>query len=387
MKKVYVDNSATSFPLAPGVSDAIKFFLDEVGCNINRGGYESSYNTALEILNVRKLICELFNFNNPRNVVFTPSLTYSINIILQGLLKPGDHIITSSMEHNAVMRPLYELSQKGISYSIAKCSTDGSLDPERITELISAKTKAVVLLHASNVCGTILPINEVATICTKQNIKLIVDAAQTAGVLNIDMCHIDALAFTAHKGMLGPQGLGGFVIKDDLVAKINPLITGGTGSNSHEIIQPSLMPDKFESGTMNIPAIIGLKVALEYLKSVGIDTIFEKEMKLTKKFLSEVKQIDNVNIIGKHDIVDRVSAISLNFEGIDNASVATTLDYEYGIMTRCGLHCAPNAHKTLGTYPHGTVRFSFGHFNTFEEIDYIVDAIKNIVSGGLHHGL
>ena len=379
--KVYADNSATSFPLAPGVSDAMKFFLDEIGCNINRGGYESSYNIALEILNTRKLVCELFNFDNPRNVVFTPSLTYSINIILQGILKSGDHVITSSMEHNAVMRPLHELSQKGITYSIAKCSNDGSLDPEHIAELITDKTKAVVLLHASNVNGTVLPINDVAKICTKQNIKLVVDAAQTAGVLNIDMSNIDALAFTAHKGLLGPQGLGGFVIKDDLVAQINPLITGGTGSSSHEIIQPSLMPDKFESGTMNIPAIIGLKVALEYIKSIGVRTIFTKEMKLTEKFITEIKQIDNVKIIGKQNNIDRVAAISLNFKNIDNAKVANILDSEYSIMTRCGLHCAPNAHKTLGTYPHGTIRFSFGHFNTFEEVDYIVAAIKKIING------
>ncbi|MCL2217130.1 MAG: aminotransferase class V-fold PLP-dependent enzyme [Defluviitaleaceae bacterium] len=383
MRKVYADNSSTSFPKAPGVSDSIKDFLDNVGCNVNRGGYEASYNTALEILEARKLLCGLFNFNEPigkpRNVIFTPGITYSINMILQGFLKENDHIITTSMEHNGVMRPLHELSERGVDYSMAECEEDGTLDPQKIASLFTAKTKAVIMTHASNVSGTVLPIREVYEICAPREIKLIIDTAQTAGELPIDMSYADAIAFTAHKGLLAAQGLGGFIIKSDFAKKITPIITGGTGSKSHEILQPDLLPDKFEAGTINIPAIIGLKKALEYIKAQNPATIHAKKMKLTERFLQAVRDIPGVVIIGKKDLQNRISTVSLNFKTIDNAEIAALLDSDYGIMTRCGLHCAPVAHKTLKTYPHGTVRFSFGYFNTPGEIDYIAQAIKEIV--------
>ena len=382
MRKVYADNSATSFPKAPGVSDAIKDFLDNVGCNVNRGGYASSYNTDMEILDTRKLLCELLGFNQPKNVVFTPGVTYSLNILLNGLLREGDYVITTSMEHNAVMRPLHALSKSGVAYDIAQCASDGSLDAKNIRNLINPKTKAVIMTHASNVCGTVLPIYEMATICRSHGIRLIVDAAQTAGVLDIDMSHIDALAFTAHKGLLASPGLGGFVIKSDFADEIAPVITGGTGSLSHEIVQPSFLPDKFESGTMNIPAIMGLRKSLEYIKSAGIKTISEKELWLAEKFISEMSGVDGVEIIGKKDIADRTAVISLDCKNADNAEIAAILDSDYGIMTRCGLHCAPNAHKTLQTYPQGTIRFSFGHFNTPDEIEYIASSIREILNRG-----
>lgn len=379
MKKIYADNSATSFPKAPGVSDAMKDFLDNVGCNINRSGYESSYNAAFEILNTRKMLCEAFNFNEPRNVIFTPGITYSLNMILHGFIGAGDHVITTSMEHNGIMRPLNELEKKGAAYDAVQCGADGTLDPNDVARLINKKTKAVVMTHASNACGTVLPVAEVAAVCAKGGVKLIVDSAQTAGVLDIDMTNIDALAFTAHKGLLGPQGLGGFAVKSEFAEMMKPVITGGTGSMSHEISQPDFLPDKFESGTMNIPAIMGLKKSLEYIKSVGIKTIFEKEMKLAEKFISEISGIEGVEIIGKKDMTDRLAVISLDFKGRDNAVMAASLADDYGIMTRCGLHCSPNAHKTLQTYPQGTVRFSFGHFNTADEIDYIVKSVKDIL--------
>jgi cysteine desulfurase family protein len=380
MRKVYADNGATSFQKAPGVSDAMKDFLDKVGCNVNRGGYESSYNTALEILNTRKLLCEMFNFNEPRNVVFTPGATYSLNMILKGFLKEGDHVVTTSMEHNAVMRALHELAEKGVKYDAVTCGNDGALDANEVIGPINAKTKAVIMTHASNVCGTVLPIYDVSEICAKRGIKLIVDAAQTAGVLDIDMSYMDALAFPCHKGLLASQGLGGFIVKSDLAEKIEPMITGGTGSLSHEITQPGFLPDKFESGTMNIPAIMGLKKSLEYIKSVGVKTIFEKEIKLTERFVSEISKIESVSIVGKKDMTGRTAVVSLDFKNRDNAEIAAALDGNYGIMTRCGLHCAPNAHKTLGTYPRGTVRFSFGHFNTTDEVEYIVASIKELLS-------
>ena len=387
MKKVYADNGATSFPKAPGTADAMKDFLDNVGCNVNRGGFESAYQTALNILNTRKMLCEVFHFDEPRNVVFTPGITWSLNIILQGFLKSGDHIITTSMEHNAVMRPLHGLSLSGVSYDLVKCSHDGSLNPKDIISLINKNTKAVIMTHASNVCGTILPLSDVAEICGKLDIKLIVDTAQTAGSVDIDMKYVDALAFTAHKGLLAAQGLGGFIVTNEMAKQIRPIITGGTGSLSHVIEQPDFMPDKFESGTVNIPAIIGLQKSLEYIRSVGIPAIYEKEMKLTEAFISEIMKVNHVKVIGKKEIgkneIDgRTAVISLDFESRDNAEIAGILDSDYGIMTRCGLHCAPYAHKTLGTYPRGTVRFSFGHFNTIDDIEYIVESIKDILRRG-----
>ena len=399
MRKVYADNSATSFPKAPGVSDAVKDFLDNNGCNVNRGGYSDAYETALEILETRQMLAGLFHAAGPQEVIFTPSVTYSLNMLLRGFLRKGDHVITTSMEHNAVMRPLHALVQEGVAYDAVPCAKDGSLNADDILPFIGQNTKAVVMLHASNVCGTVLPVSDVAEICRKNKLRLIVDAAQTAGLLEINVQGIDALAFTGHKGLLAPQGLGGFVVKEEFAAEVKPIIMGGTGSFSHEIVQPELLPDKFESGTMNIPAIIGLKKALEYLKTTGIKNIREKEMLLSNAFISEMLGVDGVRIVsrpagsdGYGRLDDRsennmISVVSLDFPGRDNASVAAALDSDYGIMTRCGLHCAPGAHKTLGTYPYGTVRFSFGHQNTIDEVDYIVRSIREIIKNGAGYGL
>ncbi|MCL1875850.1 MAG: aminotransferase class V-fold PLP-dependent enzyme [Synergistaceae bacterium] len=379
MRKVYADNSATSYPKAPGVSDAIKDFLDNTGCNVNRGGYADSYNIAMEILDTRQMLADMFCARSPQEVIFTPSITYSLNTLLLGFLKRGDHVITTSMEHNAVMRPLHALSKMGVAYDIVPCDEKGILNAVDIIPYIKKETKAVVMLHASNVCGTVTPIDAASEICKRNNLRFFVDAAQTAGVLDIDARKMDALAFTGHKGLLGPQGIGGFIIKKEFADEIEPLITGGTGSRSHEIEQPDFLPDKFESGTMNIPAILGLKAALEYINSTGIKSICEHETLLTSEFISKVCGIEGARLIGKEDVADRTAVVSIDFEGNDNAAIAAALDSDYGIMTRCGLHCAPLAHKTLNTYPHGTVRFSFGHFNTLDEIEYIAQALKEIL--------
>ncbi|MDR2861766.1 MAG: aminotransferase class V-fold PLP-dependent enzyme [Syntrophobacterales bacterium] len=386
MKKVYADNGATSFPKAPGVSDAIKDFLDNTGCNVNRGGYADSYNTAMEILDARQMLARMFHVPNPQEVIFTPSVTYSLNMLLQGFLKRGDHIITTSMEHNAVMRPLHSLSQKGISYDAVPCGKNGLLTATGIIPFIKKETKAVVMLHASNVCGTVMPIEAVSAICKENKLRLIVDAAQTAGILDIDAGKTDALAFTGHKGLLGPQGIGGFIIKKEFAREITPLITGGTGSLSHEIEHPDFLPDKFEAGTMNIPAILGLKKAVAYINATGMKSISDKEMLLTAAFIDKVSGIKGVDIIGGEDTENRVAVVSLDFTDNDNAAIAAALDSNYGIMTRCGLHCAPIAHQTLNTYPHGTVRFSFGHFNSLDDVEYIGQSIKEILRRGVSYG-
>ena len=381
MKKVYADNASTSFPKAPGVSDAIKNFLDNGAYNINRGGYAYSYDIAMEILETRQLLADMFHATSLQEVVFTPSVTYSLNMLLQGLLKKGDHVITTSMEHNAVMRPLHAIAKTGALYDTVPCARDGALKAEDIMPLIKKETRAIVMLHASNVCGTVMPIYDIAEICRKHNIKLIVDAAQTAGVIDIDANAIDALAFTGHKGLLGPQGIGGFIIKKQLADEITSIIVGGTGSFSCGLEPPKVLPDKFESGTMNIPAILGLKKSIEYVNKIGMKQIYDKEMALTSAFISKIEGINGVSIIGKEDTSDRVAVVSVDFADKDNAAIAAALDEDYGIMTRCGLHCAPIAHKTLNTYPHGTVRFSFGYFNTIDDVEYITQSLKEILKG------
>jgi cysteine desulfurase family protein len=308
-------------------------------------------------------------------------------MLLLGYLKKDGHVITTSMEHNAVMRPLNALAKTGLAYDVVPCDKNGVLNPDDVIPFIRKETKAVVMLHASNVCGTVMPIEAVSEICRKSGLRLIVDAAQTAGIMDIDAGQMDALAFPGHKGLLGPQGLGGFIIKKEFADEIAPLITGGTGSLSHEIEQPDFLPDKFESGTMNIPAILGLKKALEYINSTGMKSIGDTEALLASAFVAKVRGLDGVTLIGKEDMAGKVAVISLDFEGSDNAAVAAALDGRYGIMTRCGLHCAPMAHQTLGTYPRGTVRFSFGPFNTLDDVEYIARSIQDILRNGVRYGI
>jgi cysteine desulfurase family protein len=381
MKTVYFDNAATSFPKAPTVSKAICNYIDNIGANVGRGTYESAYSAGSVVFETRELICNLFNYNNPMNLVFTMNITQSINAILKGLLKAGDHVIVSSMEHNAIMRPLNTLRSLGVEIDRVPCDHNGCLSPASLRDYIKINTKLVLLTHASNVCGTILPIEEIGEICKEKGIFFLLDSAQSAGALEIDFnkLNLNALAFTGHKGMLGPQGIGGFILDNTLIPLVSPYFEGGTGSNSEAEIQPLYMPDKFESGTLNIPGIYGLNASLKYLKSIGIDNIYKTEMELTSYFINKILEIPGVEIIGLKDIANRTSVVSLNFKDLDNSEVAFLLDKDYKIMTRVGLHCAPSAHKTLGTYPQGTVRFSFGHFNTLSEIDHAVDSLWKIV--------
>jgi cysteine desulfurase family protein len=381
MRKVYLDNGSTSFPKAPGVGSVIKEYLENVGCNIGRGGYESSYSLAERIFNTKEKLCNLFSFNQESNVVFTPNVTYSLNFVIGGLLHSGDHVIISSMEHNAVARPIEAARMRGVNVSIVKCDNKGRLNPKDLEDLISTDTKAVVLMHGSNVCGTLMPLTEVGAICKKYGVFFIVDTAQTAGVFPLDMdeMQIDGLAFTGHKGLLGPQGIGGLLLREKLGSAISPIIYGGTGSMSDSLLMPEFLPDKLEAGTLNLPGILGLSAALDYIKKTGIDTIRKKELALTEIFLGAMKNHKEIKVIGLDSIEGRCPIVSLDFPNRDNAEIAYQLDGEYGIMTRCGLHCAPLAHKTLGTFPQGTVRFAFGHFNTEEEVQYAVNAIYSLL--------
>lgn len=381
MGKIYLDNGATSFPKAPGVSESITDYLTNIGCNINRGAYESSFMAENIVYETRELLCELFNYHKPENVIFTKNITESLNVLIKGLCREDAHIIVSSMEHNAVMRPLNFLKNIGLEYTKIECNEEGVLDSKDILKHIKENTKAVIMTHASNVCGTILKLEEVGRICNENGIIFIIDTAQTAGFCKVDYDALkaDAIAFTGHKGLLGPQGIGGFIINEKLVEKMNTFIEGGTGSLSEYEIQPEYMPDKFEAGTMNIPGIYGLNAALKYIFKEGINSIKEKELYLLESFLNQVSDIQDIRIIGKRTLQERTALVSLDFPNHDNGEISYRLYKEFGIMTRCGLHCAPSAHKTLKTFPSGTVRFSFSHFNTLSEVNYTVNSIKKCV--------
>lgn len=382
MSFIYFDNGSTSFPKAPGLGKTMENFIEKGAFNINRGNYEGAYSLQSLVLDTRELLCKLFNFSNSKNVIFTPSVTYSLNYFIKGFLKKGDHVIISSMEHNAILRPLTQMKNSGIRYDVVNGNNKGEINSKDFASFINKDTKAIITTHCSNVCGTIIPVDEIGEICKENNIFFVVDTAQSAGIIPIDMqkSNIDFLAFTGHKGLLGPQGIGGFIVSKDLALQIDPLISGGTGSLSDSEILPEFLPDRFESGTMNLPGIIGLNHSLNYLLSEGIENIFNKKLEITNYFLEEIKKIHQIKIIGKDDLENRSSVVSLDFQNIDNATVAFLLDSQYSIMTRVGLHCAPMAHKTLGTFPKGTVRFAFSHFNTKAEIDFCINAIKDIIT-------
>lgn len=385
MNRIYLDQASTSFPKAPGVAQAMVDYQTMNGVNVNRGCYSSAYSAEEVIYETRQLLSELFHFSKCKNVIFTPNVTTSLNFILKGFLKPGDHILVSAMEHNAVMRPVVQLASSGISFDRIPCRTDGSMILEKVEELIRPETKAIVTLHASNVCGTRMPLDALGEICQRHQLYFVVDSAQTAGIvpINMDKMHIDALAFTGHKGLRGPQGTGGFLVSQELAEQMEPLISGGTGSVSHTEEIPDFMPDRFESGTPNLPGIYGLHEALLYLKTHSLQAINEKELSLTGYFLEQLQALDDtgrhIRIIGKKDLTDRNAVVSIQTPEIDMSQVAWQLDNEYGVMTRVGLHCAPNAHKTLGTYPAGTIRFSFGPENTKNELDFAIQGLKKIL--------
>ena len=381
MDYIYLDNASTSFPKAPTVATAMSDYITNRGININRGSYALAYDVEDIIYTTRQRLNTLFNGHDPSHVIFTQNVTMSLNMVIKGLLKAGDHVLVSSMEHNAVMRPLTQLLDKDITFDTIPCDSTGSIQMKSIEPLIRPNTVALIINHASNVCGTIQPLESIGPICKAHNLQFIVDAAQTAGVIPIDVkaCHIDALCFTGHKGLLGPQGIGGIILTKEMAQNLTPLIAGGTGSFSHLETMPTHMPDAFEAGTLNLPGIIGLNEGLSYIESQGMENIHNHELALTQAFLEGLQSIDVVNIIGKQDIQDRTAVVSITIDSMDPASIAYELESTYHIMTRVGLHCAPRAHQTLGTYPEGTVRFSFGYANTHEDVISTLSALHRIL--------
>lgn len=383
MNSIYLDNASTSFPKAPGVGEAMARYIEQVGVNISRGGYRDAYCAEQVVLDTRERLGALFCAPDCKNIVFTANVTYAMNFLIKGLLRPGDHVLTSSMEHNAVMRPLRQMEEeRQITFSRIPCDEKGELQTDQLEGMIKPNTRAIIMTHASNVCGTLLPIQQVGMIAKRHNLLFVVDAAQTAGAFPIDIgaMNIDALGFTGHKSLLGPQGIGGFYVSDALSEMLTPLISGGTGSISDKEEVPKFLPDRFEPGTMNLPGIYGLHAALGYVKQRGIDDIRAQELKLTKYLLEGFSAIPAARIVGRRDIVGRAPVVSLDFPEYDNAEIAYLLEEQFGVQTRVGLHCAPNAHKTLGTFPQGTVRFSIGHANTIQDMEIAVEAVQTVLT-------
>lgn len=383
--KIYLDNAATTFPKPTSVYNDIVTFMSHIGSSPGRGSYASALESSRLVYGCREALCDFFNFDKPENVIFTTNITESLNILIKGLVKDGWHIITSSMEHNSVLRPLHQLKETmDIELDIVQCSEEGLLDVEEFKSKLKSNTRLVVLTHASNIVGTIQPLEAIGKICRDNNIFFIIDSAQTAGTIPIDFKNLNcsALAFTGHKSLLGPQGIGGFLISDELNEQCNSLIVGGTGSLSSSIYQPDFLPDKFESGTLNTPGIVGLMAGIKYIKDTGIKNIQEKEEELCKLFLEGLLNMSEIKVYGLKNHKNRTSTISVNFNDRDSSEISYILDSEFGIMTRTGLHCAPLAHKTIGTYPEGTLRFSIGPFNDNKDIIYTLDSINKILKRG-----
>lgn len=377
---VYLDNAATSYPKAPGVASAMADYVEKVGATINRSSYASAQEAGLVTLSLRERLCRLFNHPDPTHAVLTPGATAGLNMVIKGLLRPGDHCLVSSMEHNAVMRPLVQLEREGVAFERIPCDAQGRLHLEALPGMIKLNTRLVVMAHGSNVCGTVQDAEAVGKICRERGVPFALDAAQTAGHIEVDFERfgLAALVVPGHKGLLGPQGIGALLLDADFARRLTPLVAGGTGSASDSEELPDWMPDRFESGTPNMPGVYGWEAALGWLENTGIETLENHEKTLSKRFLEGIYGLKNVKLYGATVPEGRTGVFSVGFLNCDNAEAAWRLEREFGILTRCGLHCAPSAHKTLGSFPEGSVRFSTGWANTEADIDAALSAIAAI---------
>ena len=382
MGPIYLDNAATSFPKPPAVAQAMAHYLNDVGASINRGVYASAQSAGLTTLLLREALCGLFRHTEATHCILTPGNTAGLNMAIRGWLRSGDHCLVSAMEHNAVMRPLQDLAKQGVLFDRVPCDSAGRMDPADIVPLIRPNTKLLVMAHGSNVGGAVQDAAAVGRICRERGIPFVLDAAQTAGHWDIDFegWGLAALSVPGHKGLMGPGGIGALLLSKDFARGLSPILTGGTGSASDSEVQPEYMPDKFESGTANLPGIYGLKAAVDFILETGVGRLREHETALTGRFLDGIRDVPGVRLAGPWELENRAGVISLDFRNIDNAEASFLLEERWGIMTRCGLHCAPNAHKTLGTFPQGTVRFSPGWFTTEAEIDAAVGAVRELAA-------
>lgn len=384
MKTIYLDNAATSYPKPPEMIEAMRDFQENIGANPGRSGHGRSIDAGRTLYETREALAKLFQTDDPLRVVLTKNSTEALNIALLGALRPGDHVVTTAMEHNSVMRPLRYLETQGLELSVVSCSPQGELDPADVQKSFRNKTRMVVMTHASNVTGTIQPVAEVGRMARERDgVLFCVDAAQTAGALpiNVEAMNIDLLAVTGHKSLFGPQGTGALFIRQGLESLIAPLMMGGTGSRSEFEMQPDFMPDKYESGTPNALGFAGLCAGVNLIAKTSLEAIRQKEMFLTARFLDGLRQMQSrVAVFGPHDASRQTAVVSFNIHGLTPSETALFFEEEFGILCRPGLHCAPSAHRNIGTFPQGTVRFSFGFFNTTQDIDDALIAVDRLAA-------
>jgi cysteine desulfurase/selenocysteine lyase len=384
----YLDNAASSWPKPDETWQAMEHVMRSVGANPGRSGHRLSVEAGRILIETRDALAELFGIDDPLRIVFTHNATESLNLVIYGILRPGEHCVTTSMEHNSVMRPLRALEQKGLEVTTVSCSSKGELDPQKIEKAIKQNTRLIVTTHASNIVGTLMPVVEVSEIARSHDIPFCIDAAQTAGAYPIDIeaMNIDLLAFTGHKSLYGPQGTGGLYIREGLEKKLEPLMRGGTGSRSESQEQPNFMPDKYESGTPNTVGIAGLEAGARFCLEQGIAHIRAKEEGLTHMLIEGLGSIPGVTLYGCGDEKRQVAICSFTVRDLSPSEITMQLDEEFGIMSRPGLHCAPIAHQTIGTSPHGTVRLSAGYFNTEEDIALALEAVEKLAARSRNQG-
>ena len=376
---IYLDNAATTMRKPQEVIDAVMLAMGSMG-NAGRGVNDASLSASRLIYDTRERLCRMFGGTDPRQVVFTCNSTESLNIAIRGLLNPGDHVITTMLEHNSVLRPLYDLEAKGTSLTIIESDRSGNFDIEDMKKAVRPETKMIVCTNGSNLTGNYVELKPIGEFARERGILFVVDASQTAGVfpINVEEMKIDVLCFTGHKGLLGPQGTGGMYVREGVI--IRPLKAGGTGVQTYSKSQPVQMPTALEAGTLNGHGIAGLHAALGYIEEHGIDAIRKREQELMRRFYEGVKDIENVTVYGDFDTMDRCAIVTLNIGDYDSSEVSDELLTGYGISTRSGGHCAPLMHKALGTVEQGAVRFSFSHYNTDEEVDAAVKAVRELAA-------
>jgi len=382
---IYFDNAATSFPKPPAVIEAVVNYLTKIGANPGRSGHYLAIKAGELIYHTRKSIAYMFGVKNPMQVIFTSNATHSLNLAIKGIIKTGNHVITTSMEHNSTIRPLNELVKAGVIELdiIQAVKETGLIDPLQIEQLIKNNTKVVVINHGSNVTGCAQDLKKIGEICKTNNLTLIVDCAQTAGTvpINIINSRADIICFTGHKGLMGPTGTGGIILADDFDSSLLlPLTYGGTGSLSAKTLQPGFLPDRYESGTLNVAGISGLGAGIDFIYSLpqGPESIQEHKQKLVNLFIDTARERVSGFVCYSNQHIINTGIASFNIEKFSPSDIARVLSEKYKIMCRVGLHCSPLAHRTIGTFPKGTVRFSFSYFNKVEEIRKAVDALVRI---------
>ncbi len=376
---IYLDNAATSFPKPPRVVEAFAQFCNDIGANPGRASHSLAREANAIIARTRQSLAELLGNVDPSRLIFTPSATVALNLALKGLLRAGDHVVTTSMEHNSIMRPLHGLEKLGVSHSQIPCSPLGQLDPTDIQPLIRSQTRMIALLHASNVTGNLMPVAEVGKIAREREILLLVDAAQTVGAIRVEPANlnVDLLAGPGHKGLLGPMGTGFLYVRPGL--ELEPLWEGGTGTHSESFEQPATWPERFESGTSNAPGLAALGEGIAEVRKVGLAAITAHELRLVDILSDGLSQLPGIVLYGPSDRQRCIGTLSFNLQELDCSEVGHILDRVYSIAVRSGLHCAPAAHRTIGSFPHGTVRVSVGPYNTEEEVHTLIRAVAEIV--------